>query len=125
MVITAALFLAIPTLLGRVFTDDAGVVRVAALLLPIAGVFQVFDGLQAVAAGVLRGARDTRMPMLINVLGFWTFGLPLSLLLAFRLDWAPRGLWWGLAAGLAIVAILLLLRVRNRFAGALGRLAVE
>ncbi len=125
MVITAALFLAIPTLLGRAFTDDAGVVRVAALLLPIAGVFQVFDGLQAVAAGVLRGAGDTRVPMLVNVLGFWTLGLPLSLLLAFRLDWGPRGLWWGLAAGLAVVAILLLLRVRNRFAGALGRLAVE
>ena len=124
-VMTAALYLAIPSLLGRAFTDDAGVARVAALLLPIAGVFQVFDGLQAVAAGVLRGTGDTRMPMLVNVLGFWVLGCPLSLLLAFRLGWGPRGLWWGLATGIAVVAILLSLRVRTRLAGELRRLAVE
>ena len=99
MAMTAALFLAAPDLLGRAFTNDAGVVRVAALLLPIAGVFQIFDGLQAVSAGALRGAGDTRGPMLANLLGFWSFGLPLSLLLTFRLDWGPAGLWWGLAAG--------------------------
>ena len=125
MVMTAVLFLAAPDLLGRAFTNDAGVVRVAALLLPIAGVFQIFDGLQAVAAGALRGAGDTRGPLLANLLGFWSFGLPLSLLFTFRLDLGPAGLWWGLAAGLGAVAVLLLLRVRIRLAGEPGRVRVE
>ena len=125
MVMTAVLFLVAPDLLGRAFTNDAGVVRVAALLLPIAGVFQIFDGLQAVAAGALRGAGDTRGPLIANLLGFWSFGLPLSVVLTFRLDQGPAGLWWGLAAGLAAVAVLLLLRVRVRLAGEPGRLMVE
>jgi multidrug resistance protein, MATE family len=62
MCATAALFLTVPGFFGRLYTDDPGVLAVVVLLLPIAGVFQVFDGVQAVAAGVLRGVGDTRGP---------------------------------------------------------------
>jgi multidrug resistance protein, MATE family len=101
------------------------VVAVVALLLPIAGIFQVFDGLQAVAGGVLRGLGETRPPMLANLLGFWVLGIPLALFLGFTLGWGAAGLWWGLAGGLAAVAVLLLLLVRSRMGRELRRLVVE
>jgi MATE family multidrug resistance protein len=125
MFCTALLFLALPTALGRMFSDDLAVIGVVTLLLPIAGVFQVFDGLQAVAGGVLRGIGDTRAPMWANILGFWILGLPLSLLLGFRFGLGPRGLWWGLAAGLAAVSVLLLMRVRVYLGGELRRLRID
>lgn len=114
-----------PLWLARVYSTDAAVVAVAILLIPIAGVFQVFDGLQVVAIGVLRGVGDTRTPMLVNVLGFWLLGLPVSLWLGFGLGAGAVGLWWGLVAGLAAVALFLLARVRVRFAGALPRVVID
>ena len=87
--------------------------------------FQVFDGLQVVAAGVLRGVGDTRAPMLINVLAFWLVGMPVSLWLGFRMELGVAGLWWGFVAGLAAVAALLLLRVRNRMRKSLERVKVD
>ena len=75
MSLTAVLFLTLPEWLSRVFSDDPQVVALAALLLPIAGVFQVVDGLQVVAAGALRGVGDTRVPMILNLVGFWLVGL--------------------------------------------------
>ncbi len=90
---------------------------VAAILIPLAGVFQVFDGLQVVAGGILRGLGETRVAMLVNILGYWLLGLPVSYLLGFRLGMGPVGLWWGLVLGLAVVATVLLVRVRI----ALGR----
>jgi multidrug resistance protein, MATE family len=78
-----------------------------------------------VAIGILRGIGDTRAPVAINVLGFWLIGLPVSLLLAFPLGLGPPGLWWGLVIGLAVVAVVLLLRVRSRFRGEVRRLHVE
>lgn len=125
MCATAALFLAVPGAFGRLYTDDPGVLAVVVVLLPIAGVFQVFDGVQAVAAGVLRGVGDTRAPMWINLLGFWVLGIPFSLLFGFGLGWGASGLWWGLAAGLAAVAVLLVLRVRHRMGRDLRRLVME
>ena len=71
------------------------VVTVAVSLIPIAGVFQVFDGLQVVAAGVLRGAGDTRAALIANLLGFWLVGTPVSLLLGFTAGLGVVGLWWG------------------------------
>jgi multidrug resistance protein, MATE family len=125
MCATAALFLLVPGFFGRLYTDDTGVLAVIVLLLPIAGVFQVVDGVQAVAAGVLRGVGDTRGPMWINILGFWVLGIPLSLFFGFGLEWGAPGLWWGLAAGLAAVAVLLVARVRDRMGRDLQRLAME
>jgi MATE family multidrug resistance protein len=111
MAFTAIVFLAVPRPLASVYTTDAATVALAAALIPVAGVFQLFDGMQAVGAGILRGAGDTRVPMFINLGGFWLGGIPLSLLLGFRLGLGPVGLWWGLAAGLAVVALVLLARI--------------
>ena len=113
-----------PGVLARLYTSDPAVLAFATALIPIAGVFQIADGLQAVAAGVLRGAGDTRAPLVIILLGFWLVGTPVSLLLAFRTTAGPVGLWWGLVAGLGAVALLLVLRVWRRLAGELRRVDV-
>jgi MATE family multidrug resistance protein len=125
MALCGTFFLAAPQLLVRPYTSDAAVVALAVLLLPIAGVFQVFDGLQVVAGGILRGLGHMRTAMVVNVLGFWAFGVPISLLLAFAAGMGPLGLWWGLVAGLAGVAVVLLWRVRVGLGGTLRRLVVD
>ena len=107
------------------FVRDEVVVGLAMSLIPIAGFFQVFDGLQVVSAGVLRGVADTRFPMIIGLVGFWVVGLPISLLLAFRVGLGPVGLWWGLVAGLGSVSLLLLARVRNRLRRETARVRVD
>jgi len=122
---TAVLFLLFPGELARLYTNVEGVVALAALLIPIAGVFQIFDGIQAVSGGILRGMGDTRAPMLINIAGFWLCGLPVSLYLAFGRHDGPEGLWRGLVAGLGAVAFLLLLRILSRLRGKIRRLQVE
>ncbi len=124
MTFTGIMFLAIPGLLARIYTPDLEVLGLAATLIPVAGIFQVFDGLQAVGSGVLRGVGDTLAPMLVNLVGFWMIGLPVSLYLAFPGGLGPLGLWWGMAAGLGAVAIFLLMRVRVRFGRDLTRLAL-
>jgi MATE family multidrug resistance protein len=125
MTLTAALFLLLPGPLARIYSSDLPVVSLAMVLLPIAGIFQVFDGLQVVASSALRGVGDTRAPMLVNLLGFWVLGLPLGLVLAFPLGLGARGIWWGLALGLAVVALLLLVRVRSRFGRDLRRVLID
>ncbi|MCU0234592.1 MAG: MATE family efflux transporter [Thermoanaerobaculales bacterium] len=122
---TAAAFILAPRVLAAAYTSAAEVVALAAVLIPIAGFFQIFDGLQVVSAGALRGAGDTRAPLVVNILGFWGLGLPASLLLAFPLGLGPRGLWWGLVVGLGAVAAFLLARLSWRFRGDIGRLRVE
>ena len=125
MVLTAMLFIGLPVWLARAYTSIDGVVVLAATLIPIAGFFQVFDGIQVVAAGVLRGAGDTRVPLVANILGFWLIGLPTSLVLGFRLGFGPQGLWWGLVAGLVSVAAFLLLRVAFKLRGSIERVNVD
>jgi MATE family multidrug resistance protein len=125
MTITAALFLLIPGPFARIYSSDAPVVALAVALLPIAGIFQVFDGLQVVASSSLRGVGDTRAPMLVNLLGFWGLGLPVGVALAFPLGMGPPGVWWGLALGLGVVAWLLLLRMRTRFGRELRRVLID
>src|SRR4051812_6971181 len=125
MATTATLFLTLPEPLAGLYSRDLEVVAIAAALIPIAGVFQVFDGLQVVAAGVLRGAGDTRGPMLINLLGYWVLGLPLSVYLGFVIGMGPVGLWWGLVLGLAVVAVSLLFRVRGRLSQAQCRVVID
>ena len=124
MAMNGAVFLTIPGLLARLYTPDLEVLGLAATLIPVAGIFQIFDGLQAVGSGVLRGVGDTLAPMLVNLVGFWLIGLPISLYLAFPGGLGPLGLWWGMAAGLGAVALFLLLRVRVRFGRDLTRLAL-
>ena len=76
-------------------------------LLAIAAAFQIFDGTQAVATGILRGLGETAMPMTMNVVGHWMLGLPVGYVLCFTLGWGVAGLWIGLSIGLIFVAITL------------------
>ena len=125
MCISALVFLTIPGLLSRAYTTDAAVIALAAALIPIAGVFQIFDGLQVVSIGVLRGVGDTRAPMIIAAVGYWLIGLPASALLGFTLGLGAPGLWWGLVVGLATVAVTLLFRVRTRVLRTLERVVID
>lgn len=115
MCTTAALFLTLPRQLAGLYTRDAALVALAGSLIPIAGVFQIFDGLQAVGAGVLRGLGDTRVPLIAMIAGYWLIGVPISVALGFYSGMGSRGLWWGFVAGLASVAAFLLWRVRVLF----------
>lgn len=110
-----ALF-AVPEPLVRLLSDRPEVIAATVPLLAVAAVFQVFDGVQAVGAGVLRGAGDTRFAFVANVVGHYGVGLPVALALGFGLGRGVFGLWWGLCAGLAAVAAALLGRfvVRSR-----------
>ena len=100
-------FIVAPMPMLRAFTDDPQLLSIGARLLSIAAAFQLFDGTQAVATGVLRGVGDTRTPMVINVIGHWVFGLPVGWALCFRYGWGVIGLWVGLSIGLIFVAVVL------------------
>jgi multidrug resistance protein, MATE family len=125
MFCTGALFFFAPAPLAGLYTSDARVIALSALLLPLAGLFQVFDGLQVVAIGLLRGLGETRVPMIVNVIGFWCIGMPVSLWLGFGLGYGAVGLWWGLVVGLVIVAVFLIVRVRQREQHGLARIIID
>ncbi len=88
----------------------AGAVALAASLLRVAGVFQLFDGTQVAAGGALRGLQDVRLPMVLATIGYWGIGFWAGWVLAFRFHMGAIGLWWGLCAGLAVVAVCLTAR---------------
>jgi MATE family multidrug resistance protein len=92
----------------RAYTTDERVIAIGVALLFVAAIFQLFDGLQGVTTGVLRGAGDTRTPMFWNLGGHWLIGLPLGYVLCFHLGHGVVGLWWGLSAGLVICGVALL-----------------
>jgi MATE family multidrug resistance protein len=125
MVFSATAFALMPGLIARAYTGDLATIVLASALIPIAAVFQVFDGLQCVSIGLLRGTGDTRTPMIASLLGYWAIGLPMSLWLGRTLHWGPVGLWWGFVAGLVAVSIAMAIRLRVRFGGPLERLHVE
>ena len=125
MVMTATLLIGIPGWLASLYSPDPGVIAMAAALIPLAGLFQVFDGTQAVAMGVLRGIGDTRLPIVVNLIGYYAVGLPVGLYLAFTVGWGARGLWLGLVAGLAVVAVALVARVRSRMRREIGRVQID
>jgi MATE family multidrug resistance protein len=110
MACTSTCFLVLPRQLIALFTDDAAITELGVSLLAIAAAFQLFDGIQGVAAGALRGAGDVRFAFVANVAAHWLVGFPLALLFGFYLGKGAQGLWWGLLAGLALVAMLLLWR---------------
>jgi MATE family multidrug resistance protein len=108
MIAMAIAFLAIPRTLIGLFSTDEAVLSLGASLLMVGAVFQLFDGLQGVATGVLRGLGDTRTPMLVNLIAHWLFGLPLGYTLCFMLAYGVVGLWVGLSAGLMVVGLTLI-----------------
>jgi multidrug resistance protein, MATE family len=105
--------LSLPQAIMRIFTVDAGVISLGASLLLLAAVFQLFDGVQVVATGILRGTGDTRTPMVCNFIGHWLIGLPVSYAFCFLMGWGVFGLWIGLSLGLILVGAVLL-RVWSR-----------
>lgn len=119
MALMALLMITIPELLIGAFLDldlpeNAEVIGLAITFLAFAGLFQIFDGAQAVAAGMLRGLHDTKVPMVYSLLGYWGLGMTSSVVLAFTLGMAGPGIWIGLVSGLAIVSVLLYVRWLRR-----------
>ena len=105
----AVLFVWTPHPILRLYTSDPAVIRAGVTLLLVAALFQLFDGLQAVATGVLRGLGDTRTPMVSNLAGHWIVGLPVGYVLCFGAGWGIVGLWVGLSIGLTLVGAALVL----------------
>jgi multidrug resistance protein, MATE family len=105
-------FVLFPGAIARLYTRDSRVVSLGVTLLGIAAVFQIFDGLQTVATGALRGLGNTRTPMVWNLLGYWAMGLPLGSWLCFRLQWGAVGLWDGLCLALMVIGLGLTLAWR-------------
>ncbi|MBL9038228.1 MAG: MATE family efflux transporter [Archangium sp.] len=103
-------FLLASSALAQVMSSEAAVVALASSLLGVTAVFQVSDGLQAVGAGALRGAGDTRFVFWANVVGHWAVGLPLAYVLGVDGTLGVVGVWWGLSAGLTAVAVALVVR---------------
>lgn len=102
-----------PALAG-LFAQDAAVAAQAASLLAVAGVFQLVDGLQVVGLAALRGLSDARVPAVIAFGAYWCVAIPAAWGFGFGLGWGARGVWWGLAAGLATAALALGLRLRAK-----------
>jgi MATE family multidrug resistance protein len=121
MLAVATTFVAAPRPLLGVFTREEAVLQLGASLLAVAALFQLFDGLQGVATGILRGLGDTRTPMLWNLAGHWAFGLPVGYSLCFIWGWGVIGLWIGLSVGLTLVGAVLVAvwhrRTRHRDGG--------
>jgi MATE family multidrug resistance protein len=114
MMVSAAVFALAPGALARLFTNQPTVIAASIPLMMVAAVFQLSDGVQAVGAGVLRGAGDTRYTFWANLAGHWMIGFPLALWLGFARGLGIVGLWWGLCVGLTVVAVLLLVRFERR-----------
>lgn len=109
MTFAAIMFVAVPGGLISIFTDDPAVVGTAASLMLIAAAFQLFDGVQGVTAGTMRGAGDTRTPVICTLVAYWIIGLPLGYILAFHRGMGVSGIWIGLATGLGVAGISLLI----------------
>ena len=107
MATTALLFVLLPRLLIGVFSRDPDVIRTGTSLLGVGAVFAIFDGVQVIATGALRGLGETRRPMIWNLVGHWGIGLPIGWTLAFVAGWGVLGIWIGLSTGLIVVAIAL------------------
>lgn len=113
MLICALVFVLVPRALIGLYTPHAEIIELGSTLLLVAAAFQLFDGGQVAGMSVLRGAGETRVPMLIAALGYWGIGLPVAWALGFHFGLGALGVWIGLSAGLAAVALLMVVRVRR------------
>jgi multidrug resistance protein, MATE family len=110
MALASMLFIVFPHAMASLMSDDAAVIQTVMALFVVVAVFQISDGLQAVGAGALRGTGDTTFTFWANMIGHWVIGLPVAYLLGVRGPFGVVGLWWGLSAGLTVVAVALVLR---------------
>lgn len=116
MAMAGLTFALVPRPLLRLFTSSGPVLALGTRLLLVAAMFQLFDGVQGVSTGVLRGLGDTRTAMFSNLVGHWFVGLPVGYLLCFTFRWGVVGLWVGLSTGLISIALVLVLTWRARVA---------
>ena len=119
MFIATALFWFAGTFLVDLFLDldlpeNQAVLPLAVSFLAIAAIFQIADGSQVILAGALRGLKDTRAPLVFALIGYWVIAFPVAWLLGFELGYEGRGIWIGMAVGLAVVALLQLWRFRQQ-----------
>lgn len=110
MVFTCILFLTFNQLLPKAFTSNSEVLEIAASLLIIAGFFQISDGLQVTALGILRGLHDVKIPTIVTLFSYWAVGIPVAYYLSIHLEIGPSGIWYGYLTGLSIVAITMFIR---------------
>lgn len=110
---SALAFFLLPKEIARIYTRDERVVRFSVLLFAIAAVFQLFDGLQVVVTGALRGTGNTKTAMAWNLVGYWVIGLPLGCWLGFGLRWGAAGFWDGLCLSLVLIAVALMVKWYN------------
>ena len=106
----------VPRLIVRAFIADRSVTAAGAVLLRIAGLFQIFDGLQVTATGALRGLGETRAPMRMHLAGYWAVGIPLAYVLCFPSAWGVTGIWVGLTAAVILAGVSLVAVWRARLA---------
>ena len=114
MSVAGALFISGRNLLPYIFIDDPEVIKAAASLLIVAGLFQLSDGIQVVGLGSLRGLSDVKIPTVIALVAYWILGLPLGYLLGFKQGLGAVGVWVGLLIGLSVAAILLFMRFNRK-----------
>ena len=110
----AVIFLSMGHWIADGFVEDAAVQTLTVQLLVLAGIFQIFDGLQIVSSGALRGFADTKVPFLIGILSYWVLALPTSWIAAFPLGYGARGIWFGFVIGLAFAAAAMGSRVYKK-----------
>ncbi len=113
MALAGITLLLFPRWIARIYTPDETVIHSTILLLAAGAAFQLFDGIQTVATGALRGAGDTRTPMFCHFTAYWIIGLPLGAWLCFRRGWGAFGLWAGLSLALILIGIVLLFAWRR------------
>jgi multidrug resistance protein, MATE family len=116
MSLMSVALLVFPKYIARIYTGDATVIHAAVRLLAVGAAFQLFDGIQTVCTGALRGTGDTRTPMACHFSAYWCIGLPLGAWLCFKRHWGALGLWVGLSLSLILIGILLLIFWRRRIA---------
>ena len=114
MTLSALMFVLFPRPLMRLFTTDASVISAGVILMIIAAFFQLFDGVQTVTTGALRGLGDTKSAMLLNLICYWIIGVPLGYALCFHWHMGAAGIWSGLSAALVLLAITLLIVWKRR-----------
>lgn len=119
MAAMAVVFVTLPRAIAHIFSPDPTVIAVGARLLLVAAAFQLFDGVQAVTTGALRGSADTRTPMFANLVAYWLIGLPVGAFLCFRFGWSALGIWIGLCVGLILIGSVLLWTWHHRLQPAL------
>lgn len=110
MTVTALIFVLCNQWLPWIVTADVRVITIAAQLLIIAALFQLFDGAQVIGLGILRGMGDVNVPTIITFLAYWVVGLPLGYWLGLHIGLGATGVWYGLVAGLGVASVLLYLR---------------